>query len=270
MSFVLKAETAENDPLMYAWTVTPPDNTVAFGDYGNDKRVAEIRFGHWGDYEVRGAATGFCGTLDTTFRITVQKDPKVALRQIDGVCMGEYDMRDYVTYQWFNNVPEVGWEVKGVLGEGVGYVVDDIHAEYPKITFNKPGDYSVKVGLISHTLGCEEDSLQDIKMFHVYDPEILGNITMVGTGEICEGETVTFMNTTNADGGIRWEWRVEGTADGYVFQDGGRTSTEQLPVITFTKYGDYRVFCKGGRTLFRKGISVFSGDGKWCAGSDDS
>lgn len=244
LSFVLKAETAENDPLMYAWTVTPPDNTVAFGDYGNDKRVAEIRFGHWGDYEVRGAATGFCGTLDTTFRITVQKDPKVALRQIDGVCMGEYDMRDYVTYQWFNNVPEVGWEVKGVLGEGVGYVVDDIHAEYPKITFNKPGDYSVKVGLISHTLGCEEDSLQDIKMFHVYDPEILGNITMVGTGEICEGETVTFMNTTNADGGIRWEWRVEGTADGYVFQDGGRTSTEQLPVITFTKYGDYRVFAK--------------------------
>ena len=58
--------------------------------------------------------------------------------------------------------------------------------------------------------------MQDIKTFHIYDPAILGDITMVGNGEICEGETVTFMNTTNVDGGIRWEWRVEGAEDGYV------------------------------------------------------
>lgn len=127
------------------------------------------------------------------------KDPKVALRQIDGICMGEYDMRDYVTYQWFNNVPEVDWEVKSVSG-GTGYTIDNVHVEYPRITFNKPGDYSVKVSLVSHTMGCEEDSLQDIKTFHIYDPAILGDITMVGNGEICEGETVTFMNTTNVDG----------------------------------------------------------------------
>ena len=243
LQFVLKAQTAEEDPLEYAWAVYPPDNTTDFDDKGNNKRVADIRFGHWGNYEVRGAVSGFCGTLDTTFLITVQKDPKVALRQIDGICMGEYDMRDYVTYQWFNNVLEVDWEVKSVSG-GTGYTIDNVHVEYPRITFNKPGDYSVKVSLVSHTMGCEEDSLQDIKTFHIYDPAILGDITMVGNGEICEGETVTFMNTTNVDGGIRWEWRVEGAEDGYVFEDGGKTSVGQLPVITFTKYGDYRVFAK--------------------------
>ena len=114
-------------------------------------------------------------------------------------------------------------------------------------------------------MGCEEDSLQDIKTFHIYDPAILGDITMVGNGEICEGETVTFMNTTNVDGGIRWEWRVEGAEDGYVFEDGGKTSVGQLPVITFTKYGDYRIFAKAigpcSEEEFRR---------KRCSGSDDS
>ncbi len=258
LPFVLNAETADGDPLVYAWSVSPVDNTVEFGQYGNDKRVAELRFKHWGSYEITGAATSFCGTLDTTFKITVQKDPKVALRQIEGVCMGIHDMRDYVTYQWFNNKPEVEWVIQRVSGGDSGYEIDDAHDEYPKIKFKEPGDYSVKVTLKSYTLGCKEDSLMDIKTFHVYNPEILGDITMVGTGEICEGQAVTFMNTTNADGGVRWEWRVEGQEDGYVFQDGGKTSTIQIPEITFTKYGDYRVYAKTVGPCSEKEFPYFS------------
>ncbi|MCM1030414.1 MAG: PKD domain-containing protein [Oscillibacter sp.] len=244
--FTLKATTAENDPLVYAWSVSPVDGETRFGITGNNKKAATVIFHHYGDYEVRGAVSGYCGTLDTTFQITVQKDPRVRLLDHISLCQGEYDMKEYVTYQWFNNTPEVKWTVRKTSGGAGnnGYTIDNSQIEYPKIVFTDPGDYSVRVEVVSHTVGCDADSLQDIKTFHIYDPEIKGDITMVGDGEICEGQTVSFMNTTNADGGVRWEWRVEGQEDGYVFQDGGEISTDQMPVITFSKYGDYQVYAK--------------------------
>ena len=81
---------------------------------------------------------------------------------------------------------------------------------------------------------------------------------MVGNGEICEGQMVTFMNTTNVDGGVRWEWWVEGQEDGCVFQDGGKTSTVQLPEITFSKYGNYQVFAKAIGPCSEKEFPPFS------------
>ena len=258
--FSLSATTAENDPLLYAWTVSPEDGMTKFDNTGNTKKAAKITFHHWGDYQVNGAVSGYCGRLDTTFDITVQKDPRVKLRDGVNLCLGQYDMKEYVTYQWFNNIPEVKWTVKQLSGVGGsdGFSIDNSGIEYPKITFNKPGDYSVKVELVSHTLGCESDSLLDIKKIHIYDPDIFGDITMVGNGEICEGQMVTFMNTTNVDGGVRWEWWVEGQEDGCVFQDGGKTSTVQLPEITFSKYGNYQVFAKAIGPCSEKEFPPFS------------
>lgn len=245
LQFDLSAEAAEGG-LQYAWTVSPLDGSAKFNEYGKDHSVAVIGFNHWGTYEVRGAASSYCGILDTTFRVVVQKDPKVELQDNVSLCPRVYDMKGFVTYQWFNNVPEVKWTVERTSGgnKDGGFTIDDISVEYPKIDFLQPGDYRIKVELTSHTQGCNEDSLMDTRTFHVYDSVIYGDITLVGTGEICEGQTVSFMNTTYGEGGLQWEWRVEGQEDGYVFQDGGKTSTVQLPEITFSKYGDYRVYAK--------------------------
>lgn len=246
LMFSMTAGTAEGDPLIYSWMVSPLDETTRFKDYGNTKTVAKIQFDHWGSYEVRGATAGFCGELDSIFQITVQKDPKVRLQKKINLCKGIYDMRDYVAYQWFNNQPEVKWTVERASGgnKNEGFTIDDVAVEYPEIDFQMPGDYRVKVELISHTLGCEADSLTAISSFHIYDPEIKGSVFVASASEICEGDVVTFMNTTNVDGGIRWEWRVEGLEDGYVFENGDKISTAQLPEITFLKYGDYQVFVK--------------------------
>lgn len=244
LQFSLNAEAAEGG-MQYAWTVSPLDGSTEYA-YGNNHSVAVIAFNHWGTYEVRGAASSYCGILDTTFRVVVQKDPKVELQENVSLCPGEHDMKGFVTYQWFNNVPEVQWTIERTSGgnKDEGFTIDDASAEYPKINFQWSGDYRVNVVLTSHTQGCDEDSLKDTRTFHVYDSVISGDITMVGTGEICEGDAVSFMNTTNVEGGLQWEWRVEGAEDGYAFQDGGKTSTERLPEITFSKYGDYRVYVK--------------------------
>lgn len=252
--FRIEAQDHDGDPLTYAWSVSPTDGSFEFLDYGNDKKVAKVLFHQWGDYEVRIEASGFCGSLDTTFRVKVEKDPKVGLRDTSGLCPGEADMHDYVTYRWFNNVPEVNWKVTRVgLNPTAGFHIDDPHAEYPKIDFQEAGEYKVQVEAVSHTLGCDADSLQDVKTFRIYNPEIIGNIAMIGSGvagdpsDICEGEAVTFTNTTNAEGGIGWTWTVEGPEGGYAFADGAASSTEQMPVITFTRYGDYvvRVVVRG-------------------------
>lgn len=259
LMFSMMAETAESDPLTYSWMVSPPDGTTVFKNYGYDKKIAKIQFDQWGDYEVRGAAAGFCGILDSVFKITVQKDPKVGLRQGVKLCQGEYDMSEYVTYQWFNNIPEVKWTVERISGgnKNEGFTIDNALVEYPKLSFQLPGDYRVKVELTSHTLGCEADSLIATSSFHVYDPEIKGTVLIASASEICEGGTVTFMNATNADGGVSWEWRVEGLEDGYVFENGDKVSTKQTPEVTFLKYGDYQVFVKAVASCREKEFPPF-------------
>lgn len=252
--FSINAKDNDGDPLTYAWSVFPTDGSYEFQDYGNDKMIAKILFRQWGSYDVRIEASGFCGSLDTTFRVKVEKDPRVGLRDTSGLCIGVADMRDYVSYRWFNNVPEVNWRVTRVgTNPTAGFQIDDLHAEYPKINFQEPGEYKVQVEVVSHTLGCDADSLQDVKTFRIYNPEIIGDIGMIGSGvagdpsDICEGESVTFTNTTNAEGGISWSWTVEGTDGGFAFADGAVSSVEKMPVITFNTYGDYvvRVLVRG-------------------------
>ena len=246
--FGMKAETTDNDPLIYSWSVSPTDGNFEFKDYGNDKKIAKLLFKHWGRYEVRGMAIGFCGSLDSVFQITVQKDPKVGLRDTAGICPGIVNMQEYVTYQWFNNVPELTWKVTRVgLNPEAGYEMNDPHAEYPEIHFIEPGEYKVQVDLVSHTLGCDGDSLSAMKTFRVYNPSVIGEIQMIGAGtvtdpgDICEGETVTFINTTNAEGGIQWLWTVEGPEEGYFFEGEAKTSVEREPKLTFVHYGNYVV-----------------------------
>lgn len=249
LQFSMKAAFGEeSDPLIYSWVVLPQDNSTEFKDYGNDKKLARILFKHWGEYEVLGKTSGSCGSLDSVFKITVQKDPQVYLKDTTGICQEIADMKDYTTYAWYNNTPELAWKVTRVgLGSETGFVIDDPAAEYPKIEFTKAGEYKIQVNLVSHTLGCAADALQDVTTVLVYDTVIRGVVNMLGNGvinnvaDICEGEQVAFENTTNVEGGISWEWTVEGREDGYLFDQGGKTSTVQQPTLTFSDYGDYVV-----------------------------
>lgn len=249
--FSINAVNNDQDPLIYSWSVSPTDGSYEFKDYGNDKKIARLAFKQWGHYEVRGIASGFCGSLDTVFQVTVEKDPEVRLRDTAGLCPGVADMLDYATYAWYNNKKEVNWKVTRIGADAdSGYDIDDVHAEYPKIHFKEAGEYRVQVEAVSHTQGCAGDALTDAKTFRIYVPEIIGDIVMTGVdavgdpSDICEGESVGFNNTTNSEGGISWQWKVEGPEEGYVFSHGGKTSDEQNPVITFTLYGDYTVHVK--------------------------
>lgn len=140
----MTAAAAEDDPIVYNWTVwsDAPQADYAFEDYGNQKSVAKVLFNTWGTYWVRGEASGYCGTLDSTMTVTVKKDPEVHLRDTGGICPGTVRLEDYVSYEWYNNTPKVTWEIvpasSGTPTDGFGYSEGTgANSLYPVVDFRK-------------------------------------------------------------------------------------------------------------------------------------
>lgn len=242
LSFSMTAAAAEDDPIVYNWTVwsDAPQADYAFEDYGNQKSVAKVLFNTWGTYWVRGEASGYCGTLDSTMTVTVKKDPEVHLRDTGGICPGTVRLEDYVSYEWYNNTPKVTWEIvpasSGTPTDGFGYSEGTgANSLYPVVDFRKKGDYQVRATL--ETAGCREEYLTALKLYTVFDTTILVDVRPLGATDICEGETVRFRNRSEGVG-LVCHWQVEGPEGGWLFAEGTDAMT-MAPVFQFSRYGDY-------------------------------
>lgn len=250
LPFSMTAAAAEDDPILYNWTVIPESASgdYAFEDYGSQKSVAKIRFNTWGTYRIRGEASGYCGTLDSTFTVKVKKDPEVRLRDTSGICPGRRELSDYVSYEWYNNEQKVSWEIvpasSGTPADGFVYIGGTgPNSVYPVVDFQKKGVYLVKATV--PTAGCKEEFLTDQKVYTVYDTTILVDVNPLGATDICEGETVRFRNMSEGVG-LAYRWQVEGPEGGWDFLE-GTGETSQAPVFQFLHNGDYRV------TVFMEG-----------------
>lgn len=244
-----------NDPegeLRYVWNIDRPEDCSFVGP--DNAPRASIRFNKWGDYQLVAEVQAACDTMKKVFPITVKKNPEVILRDTM-ICPGRVELKNFVEYYWYNATDRtVSWDI--FLKDGGG--VDDFSYEdgtgpvsdYPVIQLNKKGDYQVKVSIPSAGCSLEIDGLIGEKDYHVYDTTIYGTIIMEGMGDvtnpgdICEGESVTFENTTYAEEIVEWYWRVEGPESGYEFSGGGKTFDGKSPVITFSIYGEYIVHVK--------------------------
>lgn len=232
------ARDIEGASLVYDWKIVRN---------GTEEEIPETHlailsriFEKYGDYKVVGRVTGYCDVKTDSVEFTIHKNPKVDLRDTI-VCPGLLRLEDFVSYEWYNNGEHtVSWEIRGPENGYEG----DLNTLYPELHLHKAGDYTVKVSLPS--AGCTEgeDTRTAERTYHVYDTVIGGDIVLrSGTGEavagdICENETVTFVNTTYAEEYIAWEWWVEGgEPEDYALEDAHRAE----PVITFFRYGDYRV-----------------------------
>jgi PKD repeat protein len=262
LAFSMTGKSAEDDPLLYQWSVVPedPSGDFAFLEYGNDQSVTKIQFNTWGTYRVRGEVSGYCGTLDSTVTVTTRKSPEVRLRDT-AICPGVVDLSEYVSYVWYNNRQEVTWEITAVGAtppDGYDYTNGaDVNTLYPQIDFKKKGEYVVRASLSS--VGCEENFLQARGNFTVYDTAIVINAEPAGSTDICEGTELHFRNLSTGQG-LKWHWEVErtGGTDGtdtyYAFTQ-GTGKDRQASVIRFDRYGEYTVTLTIDGTCNRKTVS---------------
>lgn len=245
----------ENQRLQFNNTATDLEGSLSYHweiqKEGGETKLSEVNrailfeeFPEYGDYRVVGTVIGYCDIKSDTVYFTIHKNPQVTLRDTI-MCPGNVDMKKFVTYEWYNNTDQtVQWDIAGPTDGYAG----DLNTLYPQLELKKAGDYQITVSV--PTAGCSEgtDKLEARQVYHVYDTTISGTIALAALeagddpADICEGETITFTNTTAAEESIDWAWSVEGGAeDGYHFEDGGKTSRAQIPQLTFLKYGDYRV-----------------------------
>lgn len=194
----------------------------------------------YGDYKVTGTVVGYCDTKSDEVEFTVHKDPNITVKA-SSICPGEISMDSLIQYAWYNNADHsVAWEVVGGPADGVSGPLDQLH---PKFILSKAGNYELKI-TVNQSGWCSATPISVVEKIHVYDTAIKGDIKMVGfdaLADVCEGYTLTFTNTTYAERELHWYWSVEDVTDGYSFADGTLTSTEKMPSITFSKYGNYVV-----------------------------
>lgn len=238
----LKFTNAASDPegdLRYKWIVDRPENCVF--TKSDTAKITKIQFNLWGDYQVTGRVESYCDTLDKALGVLVKKDPKVMLRDT-AICPGTLNMEDFASYEWYNNTPKVAWTIK--RADGIDQPGDYEFMEgtanssiFPRLDFKRNGGYIVVADL--ETVNCQGAFLRAEAHYTVYDTGIYGIITPNQT-DICEGDGIVFNNTMDGVG-LTWAWSVAGQSDGYIFDNGGTTSTEKVPTITFNKYGEYTV-----------------------------
>lgn len=244
LNFSMTASAAEDDPIIYFWSVEPlsPNGDYQFSArHGNTNAISSIQFDHWGYYNVKGEASGFCGTLDSTIRIKTMKDPEVRLSN-DTLCPGIVDFSEYVEYKWYNNDPKTSWQVaRSAAPAGDGFVYEggtDDQSVYPQVHFQKKGEYTVKATVFS--AGCEEEYLNSQVTFMIYDTLITIDAgPPADKQDICEGDVVAFRNMSMGEY-ITYHWEVAGIADGYEFV-AGTDEDSQAPQIQFNHYGEYDV-----------------------------
>lgn len=278
VNFSNDAKSAEDDPLVYNWSVDPT-GTHDFEVYGNQKSLAQIRFNHWGTYKVRGEASGYCGTLDSTITITVNRDPEVRIKDTTGICPGVIDMQECVSYNWFNNKKEVTWDISSAdpanPAAGFEYLDGtDRNSLYPKLRFKDKGLYTLKAEVKS--VGCKEEFLVSTRKYNVYDSAITVNISP-DRSDVCENDKVYIRNLTQGIG-LSYAWTVTGPEGGYEYAD-GTDAASAAPVFIFTKYGEYSLrvdipgTCNHKETEFKiivrgiPDISLAAKMNKVCAGA---
>lgn len=237
INFSMTAD-AGDDPLVFNWSVLPIDGSYDFGIIGHEASVANITFNHWGIYQVKAEARGFCGTLDSVITVRIKKDPEVRLKDTSGICPGVMDLADYVDYRWEGNKPQVSWEItpstSDTPADGFEFAEGNANSLFPKIRFTSKGLYDVRVKLES--VDCGGSYLEALRTYQVYDTTITVDMGPDRT-DICEGEVVRFRNL-NLGVGLQHHWTITGPEGGYVYGE-GTAANSAAPVLTFTKYGEY-------------------------------
>lgn len=244
------------DYLQFSWSIEMDGEPYISDEIGSAPvlRLTELKYG---SYKVTGRVVGYCDSKEDVVNFTVHKNPVITLKDRT-FCPGKVTLAVDTNYDWWNNNPQVSWEIRREDGmdqpgdyEGSA---DALTQLYPEIDFKRPGRYLVKATL-PHA-GCPAiDPVEEV-VFHVYDPFVYGDIVLKHPvagqpthADICENDWVEFENTmTEEAGGLSWKWSVEtDVADGYEFMDGGVAieesvgSVQNAPVIRFTKYGEYKL-----------------------------
>lgn len=211
----------------------------------------------YGSYKMIGTVTGYCDSKSDEIEFTVHKNPEVSLRDT-AACPRIMSLAADTSYHWWNNTPEVTWEIRRQDGmdQPGDYVAesDALTQLYPKIDFKRPGKYMVKATL-KHA-GCPETDPSDEVMYWIYDPIVYGDVVLKNpeagtpeTADVCENTIVDFENTQIEEAnGLRWEWVIESeVTGGYQYIENGAVitpeqgRTKSAPSIQFLKYGEYKV-----------------------------
>lgn len=269
LMFAMMANSAEDDPINFLWSVSSdsPEPDFEFDkNRGNQQSITGVTFNRWGTYHVRGSASGYCGTLDSTVNVTVKKDPEVHILREDvvynEVCQGILArMEDYVAYEWYNNVHKATWTISteggGAAADGFSFEEGtDENTEYPVIQFKKKGNYSARIALQS--AGCDATNINAFMRFTILDTTMYVSV-MFMQRDICEGNVVNIEN--RSDGiGLTCNWTVSGgKADGWSYDEdytGAMTDEHSMmPVFRFNHYGDYELAVELAGTCNRKVVS---------------
>ncbi|MBL4585745.1 MAG: PKD domain-containing protein, partial [Flavobacteriales bacterium] len=156
-------------------------------------------------------------TATCSFTVTVNATP-VADYEYSPACQGEaITFTDLSTIEAGYSIASWSWDMDD--GSAPIGLVDPIHL------FADTGMYNVELVVIS-AAGCPDTSTQAV---HV-TPVPVASFTFV---EECEGDAVTFTNTSTIDAGnLNYEWD---------FGDGSPTSSMESPDHTFADFGTYTV-----------------------------
>lgn len=195
-----------------------------------------------------------CKEWHPEFEILVKKNPEVTLVLDTATCPGSFDFASgtpaYVEYQWYNNEPIANWKITS-LTSGTEQTFVTPH---PVVDFKKAEVYRIDVRLES--ANCPgEDKLSDTKDLRIWNDSMTLKVLLRGESIICEGEAVSFTNTSDAyeRDQLKYLWTVT-PATGWDYLIGNQEYKE--PKFKFTDYGDYAVttsvhtFCGHKDTTF--------------------
>lgn len=238
-----KGSDSEGDEKAYRWSVRR--GNAAHVTFAPDNRTADpmVTFKKHGTYQLQLEVSNDCSVDYAYVDIIVKKNPEIVeFKPLPALCPGKtLKLAGYISYDWTweGNPNTPLWSVTGPEG-GAEILFGAVNAEYPQVTFTKPGDYTLQVELTG--VGCgDPDKLKASRAITIYDDRITGEITPTNLN-ICENEHVVFTN--NMQGvNLRTVWEVTtasgGSAQGCFLMTS--SDAEKTLNFQFTQYGEYKV-----------------------------
>lgn len=237
--------TSTGTNLTTSWSVVPSAG-VDFVVGTSASPSPTLQFTRYGKYAVTALLNAACGTKDTTFNITVNKDPNISFFYLQpSICPDiRLDFESCITYEWMGNTPDVTWKFEmadGTPAAGIVYLEGtNNRSVYPKVKFMTPGIYKVSVEIPSAGCPWKKDGADRVLAtsgtITVHSPAMSLTV-MAGATEVCERGQIEFTSIGTAVGMV-YDWSVD-PMEHVTFLDFGTDKPKAR--IRFDKYGTYQV-----------------------------
>lgn len=219
----------------YQWTVVEQGVNGGYTPTGGlNQANVHINF-HYGTYKVTQIVSNNCSTDSKDTTISVKKDPEIVeFKALPALCPGSVlSLPDYITYAWYNNTPDLKWEITPASG-WILRAGTTLTSEKPQIEFTQPGKYTLKVTLKG--AGCGGTKLVGTQLLTVYDPSVKAEGMVADKTEMCEGERLTVNGIPGGViNGVNWYVKTAaGVTASWKPQTSGNSTSIQIP-----EYGKY-------------------------------